>query len=1511
MLRIASICTFLYLAFAPLVTSTANAQVALRAQMQGSQTGRFIEAPRSVLQQIREAQRAIDEKTYSDAVVRLGDLLAGDSERMEDEDLAGQDFLLDIHEPTARDSETLMTNSLLRSARDQIGSLPASALETYRLRYGPLASRLLDQAAKDRDWNKVREVRRRYFHTFAGYEASALLAQQEMYSGHPLAVSLLLDDVVANLDAVRHLGAGIVVLHAAACRHAGRELPSIDSIADQPIIVGDQSHSIPSADDLEPWLISLTGEPKTLSGGMTGDYPVFGTDPDRNGGSAGQMPMTNKRWDLVTTASPRQERDIREATDVLVASGKLPPPSWMPIRIGNHLLMRTTERLVGVDYRTGKRVWTYPWQTTSAELNNDEQSLDALEDEQAIGDLLKQRVWNDIPYGQITSDGQRVFMLDSLQQVELVPYGALQMRGTRPADGRSNTLVALDLETEGKLLWRLGAGVGQETELSDAFFLGPPLPLDGRLYVIAELAGDISLFCLDAQDGSELWRQQLVAVESGGIETDAIRRIAGAMPTYRDGIMICPTGAGAVVAIDLADRMIRWGVSYNRNIGLNQALISRGRAVDGSQLMQRWHSGTAIISDSTVFVTPIEADRLYGLDLITGKNRFAKQNRYSMRYLAGARENRFFVVGTTQMRAFDQRNGKVLWTSPSDMLESGQLISGIGVFGDGEYLLPTSTNEIIRVGLQDGKVLGRRKTRYPLGNLVAAGGEIVSQGPTKLSVAFGEQSLEPTVNRRLAQNPDDVDALIRKSELLIERKDREQALVLLERARQLDDQNVEIRMLYVTAMLGQLRDDPSMDSELIQRLDEQIERPDQRVEYLSLLTRAALEQQQFVVAVERLVELTSLLQSSPLLDPSVKEVSDQSGRWSTLDDWIAARLSDIETQASDADRSEINRQLIDFSEVKRHESTSYLEQMVRQFGPWNGIDTLRQELMQRLNENSEYLKMERLALGTRSPSDDQLAAIPADRLLSLASVYLDGGLPKDALKVIQQLTKRDPDSNSDRVDQIRRAAEAEISDFSWPETATLQWEPRRASIHNMAYNQRASVTKIQSGQQFEGWALVSEATSSIALRDPTGLVRGIRGNRNQQQNRSDKEAQISGGFMAIVSTRGLTGVDLFRLQSGDSDAVLWDRTLGDQSTPMARRQSDTNPFNDQEFRYLINAPGDVQNPPEFKLGPIIGDRLIVLQGGELVALDVFTSTTLWRNSNAPKNGVIVFDGNQVAVVSTKSKRVDLFDVMDGRKVDSKPWVHEKVWEATESHVLSYQQRADKTTIKLVNPFSGEVLLQTESVGANRGSIDKPSAYGRVVDGTYMALMGSDGQAIVWNLREAVEVANVKLTPYPDLQDLQVVLLKDQIVLLPRRRQLQPQKRPTPQLRTQIGQNHTTVDGAHSISLSDGNLKWHHDFDQAWGCTLSQPAETPLLMFSRSYTTNNIATRSRRMSIEILPIAVSNGTELHPAKRKPVKENVNALETHLIVDASNARVAVNMGPEQLTYQFGDDDQTVAD
>ena len=53
----------------------------------------------------------------------------------------------------------------------------------------------------------------------------------------------------------------------------------------------------------------------------------------------------------------------------------------------------------------------------------------------------------------------------------------------------------------------------------------------------------------------------------------------------------------------------------------------------------------------------------------------------------------------------------------------------------------------------------------------------------------------------LEENPNDFDALVRKSELLIQEGQTAEALDLLAKARQVQPQNDEVRMLSVSAML--------------------------------------------------------------------------------------------------------------------------------------------------------------------------------------------------------------------------------------------------------------------------------------------------------------------------------------------------------------------------------------------------------------------------------------------------------------------------------------------------------------------------------------------------------------------------------------------------------------------------------------------------------------------------------------------------------------------------------------
>ncbi len=1437
-------------------------------------------------------------------MVRLGDLLSLETEVGDEAELSGQDFFLEIDD--SRPAGKPVSKSLVRTAREMIGNLPAEAMETYELRYGPLARKQLTEASASRDWESVRDVRRKYFHALAGYEASCLLAQREMLEGRPLAASLYLDDVVTVPRAVRHLGRSVLLMHAAARQLSGRSLPELGTSASaEQVMIDGQPVVWPSADELPDWLSQRFGRLADFSAGSIKEYAMFGAGPSRNGASSGQLPLSNERWMLDTTTSPLQEREVRTLTEELTTGGKLPPPSWVPLRVGDQLLMRTTERLVGVDYRTGKRVWTYPWQSGYEMFEDEEPSIDEIPGDSEASDLLNQRVWNDVPYGQISSDGERVYVLDDLRGVEMAVMSPIMgQRGFRPADNRHNTLVALELATEGKLRWRIGSGSDEASSLSDAFFLGPPLPLDGRLYVMVEIAGDISLCCLDPATGAELWRQQLAAVESGGIDSDPIRRVAGAMPTYHEGVMICPTGAGAIVAIDLADRMLRWGVSFDRNMEMIRSITGRGRAPETGQLMQRWYSGTAIADETAVLVTPVESDRLFGFDLLTGESLFSEKNRVHMRYLAGIRDGQFYVAGSNQIRAFDLQSGASNWTTPRDMLSAGQQIAGLGVFGDGEYLVPTTANQIVRISLKDGSVIDRRETRYPLGNLVAAEGEIISQSPTSLAVAFGEATLEPLVNQMLETNPNDFDALVRKSELLIQRGERTGALELLARARQMQPDNDEVRMLSVSAMLGELRESLEIDRELVATLDDLIDRPSQRVELFALQVRAAMHRGERLEAARRLFDLSSLVISEPLLDSSANALLNDPARQCSLDSWLAARAAQLAEESDEDELRQINEALLKEADSHLQSSTGLLKQMLRHVGALPGAETLRAELASRMRQEQSFLELERLALDSAIPSDAELTKLSNERLWMLVDAYASGGMPKDVLRVLDQLQSRGPDAETDRIGEVRRLAEEQAKRFDWPQEISMNWDSRTArTVRGMPSDQRMAEMNLLAGRQFEGWRLISETSSPLGLRDPKGMPSRIPIDGNALD--MDKEAQVCGGAMVVVMPDGLISIDLFNLLADNGDAVVWQRSMSGDGGPVARRRSAITPFDDQVVRYYIVSNVTSNIIPEFRLGPIMGDRVLILQGGDLMAINLLTPETFWRNSSAPLSGAVLCDGRRVAVVSPSTEEVVFFDLLDGRKLGVEPWRGGQIWEAMGTHVLSYRETdtPHRYDLMLTNPFSGEVVLQHQSMGANRSNSDTsvPAAYGRVVGGRHFALLDNEGNTLIWDIAQGREITRTKLPAYPGLVGLNVVMLDGTMVLLPKTKAEQVALPDAPQLQTSDGKFHVTTNGVHAISLTDGSVRWGQQFEQPWGCTLTQPAETPLLLFARSPFT--YTTTSRRKTLDVMAIDVRDGRVVDESEGKQILSGNNELETKITVQPTLSRIIVQLGAQLLTYSFG--------
>ena len=227
-----------------------------------------------------------------------------------------------------------------------------------------------------------------------------------------------------------------------------------------------------------------------------------------------------------------------------------------------------------------------------------------------------QRIWDDATYGTLSSDGSLVFVIEELPLGVGGPNDGFIMFGGGRNDpsnrGITNKLAAYDIQYRQACNGSWAAR--NALEQSDTFFLGPPLPLRGQLYVMAEIKDEMRLLALDAATGKLLWSQQLAMVESN-ITQDPVRRLAGVSPSYSDGVLICPTGAGCVVAVDLATRSLLWGYIYS-----HPGEPTTGRPRCGRNPIQnafynsngpvpRWLDGTATIVNGRVLLTPAEADR--------------------------------------------------------------------------------------------------------------------------------------------------------------------------------------------------------------------------------------------------------------------------------------------------------------------------------------------------------------------------------------------------------------------------------------------------------------------------------------------------------------------------------------------------------------------------------------------------------------------------------------------------------------------------------------------------------------------------------------------------------------------------------------------------------------------------------------------------------------------------------------------------------------------------------------
>ncbi|MFM8803186.1 MAG: PQQ-binding-like beta-propeller repeat protein, partial [Planctomycetia bacterium] len=731
--------------------------------------------------QLDRGRRLVADQRWSDAAALFDEILASDRDCF---------FRADRQQRTWQ--------SIKSETNRVIGSLEKPGRDAYELQFRARAERMLEQAVAANDVAGIVAVARRWFHTPAGYRATLLAALEAIEANQPLAAAVWLDRLSSAAGAAA-FEPTLSIMRATAWLRAG-DRGAAGAILEQARASGrnvvriagkDVPVSFPAGGGLA-WLTALVGEPRSRTGLQGGDWAMHRGDPARNGVATASLPLLAARYRVPLARHPEESRLLQAQRRHHADQDITVLPAATPLAVDGTILMHTAMGLLAVDFETGKRVWLQTGDN-AAPLHAVAAEEDGTGDADAAGSF--NAVFEDATGGTLASDGRLVFVVEShpdaiapQQAAGLNFRPALQAAGGGQAVGGwrgGNTLSAYDIAERGALRWRLPGRAAPDDAAGQAspgtaWYLGPPLPVGEQLLALVEEKGEIRLDVLEADTGRLEWSQPFAEVdERWAIDTrdNHGRRLAGLSPALAEGVLVCPTGAGAVVAIDLATRTLLWAHEYPRSrdpAPWGGALGNGGRILrpDGMREPRpgRWLDSAPILAGGRILLAPAESQELLCLDLRRGDVvwRLPRKDRL---YVAGVVDGRAIVVGRRGVGALDPATGRGRGQRSRGAEHGGT--SGRGILTTNRFFLPLDTPEVLEIDLADGRTVSRSAARGDAvpGNLLAYRGEVISQGADWLDVFHQSAALELRIETALRADPQDAWAMLWRGQVKLDRGD--------------------------------------------------------------------------------------------------------------------------------------------------------------------------------------------------------------------------------------------------------------------------------------------------------------------------------------------------------------------------------------------------------------------------------------------------------------------------------------------------------------------------------------------------------------------------------------------------------------------------------------------------------------------------------------------------------------------------------------------------------------------
>ncbi|HEV3257311.1 MAG TPA: PQQ-binding-like beta-propeller repeat protein, partial [Gemmataceae bacterium] len=743
----------------------------------------------------------------------------------------------------AHGKEAVSWVSVRSEANRLLSTLPPQGLEHYRLSYGAIARDMLNQAKSNSDPALLAQVAQRYLYTDAGQEAANLLATYLLDRGQFAQAALWFERLLQREGADKVSASTLVKAALAFHRNSERsndegaakykELEedawkSLSGKAGNNVRLGDRTFSISELrEEVKKYKGSTEWSPD--------DWAVYGGNASRSALGSGDKPFLEKRWWAPGFHPPTESRDgntdeqarnliLNQAVKAYENRGQAILPAFFPIAADGKLIYRSFWGIHAVELKTGKLKWEADSKYSLQRLHGDGRHMQYVMQwaPQYINMGKPNLLYENSVLGALSTDNSFVYAVEDLAvppYIQNVNFGGPfpnqgNMFGDLNDAVNQNKLQAYNLKS-GKMAWEVGGpkkgGDADKdsnlkekdkekkdlADLTESFFLGPPLPLHGKLYVLIEKQQDLRLVCLEPRENEAVvvWAQTLATTQNKLVQ-DVTRRTQACHLAYGEGILVCPTNAGAVLGVDLLSHSLVWAHAY-RDKGHatleQQQMMGMGMMPPGFKggygnnvNATEWKVTAPIIQDGKVVFTAPDGNSVHCLNLSDGSLVWQAARGEDDLYLGGVVNAKVLIVSKKDCRALSLADGKQVWRV------STGLPSGQGVASDNLYYLPLKSRgaskdpEVCAIDVEKGNIDSETKSRVHYrdgkeqrevpGNLLLYEGDVISQTLSEVD-AFPQLKVKlAQINQLLEKDPNDPAGLTERGEVKLDKGDRQGAV---------------------------------------------------------------------------------------------------------------------------------------------------------------------------------------------------------------------------------------------------------------------------------------------------------------------------------------------------------------------------------------------------------------------------------------------------------------------------------------------------------------------------------------------------------------------------------------------------------------------------------------------------------------------------------------------------------------------------------------------------------------